>query len=162
MAQKRKQSQKKMRIEDCSSEMQEHIQQLGISSIEAYREWCRAHNFNQGLDKNSRQRRDELYVFTRTQAIKIMAKEKKDRNLSEILPKIYNQELRSEKLQNPVTRTISDAFESSIAPKVLLKLLLHLENNSDLLKETIYVQGIAALANQHESWIRSVETWKVK
>ncbi|RKU23993.1 hypothetical protein C6503_01880 [Candidatus Poribacteria bacterium] len=162
MAQKRKQSQKKMRIEDCSSEMQEHIQQLGISSIETYREWCRAHNFSQGLDKNSRQRRDELYVFTRTQAIKIMAKEKKDRNLSEILPKIYNQELRSEKLQNPVTRTISDAFESSIAPKVLLKLLLHLENNSDLLKETIYVQGIAALANHHESWIRSVETWKAK
>ena len=162
MAQKRKQSQKKMRIEDCSSEMQEHIQQLSISSIEAYREWCRAHNFNQGLDKNSRQRRDELYVFTRTQAIKIMTKEKKDRNLSEILPKIYNQELRSEKLQNPVLRAISEAFESSIAPKVLLKLLLHLENNSDLLKETRYVQGIAALANHHESWIRSPEKWKVR
>ena len=162
MAQKRKQSQKKMRIEDCSSEMQEHIQQLGIASIEAYREWCRTHNFNQGLDKNSRQRRDELYVFTRTQAIKIMTKEKKDRNLSEILPKIYNQELRSEKLQNPALRAISEAFESSIAPKVLLKLLLHLENNSDLLKETLYVQGIAALANHHESWIRSPEKWKVR
>ena len=162
MAQKRKKSKRKIRIEECSSEMQEHLQQLGISSVEAYQEWCRDHSFNQGLDKNSRQRRDELYVSTRTQAMKIMVKEKKDRNLNEILPKIYNQELRSEKRQNPVIRAISEAFESSIAPKVLLKLLLHLENHSDLLKETTYIRGIAALANHHGSWIRSVETWSVK
>ena len=99
MAQKRKQTQKKMRIEEYSLKMQEHIGQLGILSIEAYQEWCRSHNFSQGLDKNPRQRRDELYVLTRTQATRIMAKDKKDRNLREILPKIYNQELRLEKLQ---------------------------------------------------------------
>ena len=162
MSQKRKKSKSRMRIEECSPEMQAHIHQLGISTVEAYKEWCRAHNFSQGLDKSSRQRRDELYVLTRTQAIKIMTKEKKDRNLSEILPKIYNQELRSEKLQNPVLRAISGAFEGSIAPKVLLKLLLYLDENSDLLKEITYIQGIAALANHHESWIRSPEKWKVK
>ena len=43
-----------------------------------------------------------------------------------------------------------------------MKLLLYLEDNSDLLKEVIYIQGIAALANHHESWLRSPETWKVK
>ncbi|MYA72349.1 hypothetical protein F4009_19780 [Candidatus Poribacteria bacterium] len=162
MAQKKKKSQKKIRIEECSLKMQEHFQQLGISSVEVYKEWCRAYNFSQGLDKTPRQRQDELYVMTRTQATKMMAKKKKDSNLREILPKIYNQELRSEKLQNSVTRAISETFESSIAPKVLLKLLLYLEDNSDLLKETSYIQGIAALANHHESWIRPVETWKVK
>ena len=162
MSQKRKKSKRKIRIEECAPEMQAHIHQLGISSVEAYKEWCRAHNFSQGLDKNTRQRRDELYVLTRTQAMKIMTKEKKDRNLSEILPKIYNQELRLEKLQNPILRAILVAFEGSIAPKVLLKLLLYLEDNSDLLKETSYIQGIAALANHHESWIRSPEKWKVK
>ena len=162
MAQKSKKSKRKMRIEECSPEMQAHIHQLGISSVEAYKAWCRTHNFNQGLDKNPRQCQDELYVFTRTQAIKVMAKEKKDRNLQEILPKIYNQELRSEKLQNPVLRTISAAFESSIAPQVFLKLLLHLEDNSDLLKDATYIQGIAALANHHENWLRSPETWKIK
>ena len=142
--------------------MQEHFQQLGISSVEAYKAWCRAYHFSQGLDKNPRQRQDELYVMTRTQATTMMAKKKKDSNLREILPKICNQELRSETLQNSVTRVISETFESSIAPKILLKLLLYLEGNSDLLKETSYVHGIAALANHHESWIRSVETWKVK
>ena len=162
MAQKRKKSKRKIRIEECSPEMQAHIHQLGIPSVDAYKEWCRAHNFSQGLDKNTRQRRDELYVLTRAQAMKIMTKEKKDRNLQEILPKIYNQELRSENIQNPVIRAILVAFEGSIAPKVLLKLLLYLEENSDLLKEITYIQGIAALANHHESWIRSHEKWKVK
>ena len=162
MAQKRKQRQKKMRIEECSSEMQEHVRQLGMASVEAYKEWCRAHNFNQGLEKSSRQRRDEQDAMIRMRADKVMAKDKKDRNLREILPKIYNQELRPEELQNAVLRSISAAFEASIAPKALLKLLLHLENHSDLLKEDAYIQGIAALANHHESWIRSVETWKVK
>ena len=162
MAQKRKQAQKKMRIEDCSLKMQAHIGQLGISSLETYKEWCRAHNFSQGLDKNPRQRRDELYVSTRMQATQIMAKEKRDRNLSEILPKIYSQELRLEKLQNAVTRAIAETFHGSIAPKVLLKLLLYLENNSDLLQETTYIRGIAALADHHESWLRSAEEWSVK
>ena len=162
MAQKRKKSKRKIRIEECAPEMQEHIHQLGISSVEAYKAWCRTHNFGQGLDKNSRQRRDELYVLTRTRAVKIMTTEKKDRNLKEILPKIYNQELRSEKLQNPVLRAISVAFEGSIAPTVFLKLLLYLDENSDLLKEATHIQGIAALANHHESWIRSPEKWKVR
>ena len=151
-----------MQIEDCSLKMQEHIHQLGIPSVEAYKAWCRAHNFSQGLDKSSRQRQDELYALTRTQASKMMAKEKKDRNLSETLPKIYNQELRSEELQNAVTRAVSIAFEGSIAPKVLLKLLLYLEANSDLLNEATYIQGITALANHHESWIRPPEAWKVR
>lgn len=162
MAQKRKQTQKQTRIEDCSLKMQAHIGQLGISSVEAYKEWCRTHNFSQGLDKNPRQRRDELYVLTRMQATQIMAKEKRDRNLSEILPKIYSQELRLEKLQNAVTKAIAETFHGSIAPKVLLKLLLYLENNSDLLQETTYIRGIAALADHHESWLRAPEEWSVK
>ena len=162
MARKRKQSQRKMRIDECSLKMQEHIYALGMSSVEDYKAWCRTHNFHQGLDKSQRQRRDELYAVTRTQAAEMMAKEKKERNLSEILPKIYNQELPSDKLENAVTRAVSNAFEASIAPKILLKLLLYLEANSDLLKEDTYIQGISALANHHESWIRPLEKWKVR
>jgi len=142
--------------------MQEHIQQLGISSVADYKRWCRAHNFSQGLDKSPRQRQDERYAVTRTQASKMMAKEKKDRNLIEILPRIYNQEIRLEELQNAVTRAISNAFEASTAPRILLNLLLYLEANSDLLKEATYIQAISALANHHESWIRPLTKWKVR
>ena len=162
MARKRKQSQRKIQIEECSLKIQEHIYALGMSSVEDYKAWCRAHNFHQGLDKSQRQRRDELYAVTRTQASEMMAKEKSARNLSEILPKIYNQELPADKLQTAVIRAVSNAFEASIAPKVLLKLLLYLEANSDLLKEDTYIQGISALANHHESWIRPLEKWKVR
>ena len=162
MAQTKRQSQRKMQIEECSLKMQEHIHQLGISSVEDYKAWCRTHNFSQGLDKSPRQRRNELSAVAVSKASEIMAIEKKERGLKEILPRIYNQELRPEKLQNAVTRAIADAFEGSIAPKVFFKLLLYLEDNSDLLKETTYIQGIAALANHHEGWIRPLETWKVK
>ena len=162
MARKRKQSQRKMQIEECSLKMQEHIYGLGMSSVEDYKAWCRTHNFHQGLDKSQRQRRDELYAVTRTQASEMMAKEKRERNLSEILPKIYNQELPSDKLENAVTRAVSNAFEASIAPKILLKLLLYLDANSDMLKEDAYIQGISALANHHESWIRPLEEWKAR
>lgn len=140
-----------MRIEDCSLKMQEHIRQLGISSVEAYREWCRTHNFSQGLDKNPRQRRDELYVLSRTRATRIMVKEKKERNLKEILPRIYRKELQPENLQNTNTREIAAAFQESDAPEVLLKLLLYLEDNTDLLKDATYIQGIAAFANHYKS-----------
>ena len=142
--------------------MQEHVRQLGISSIEAYQKWCRSHNFSQSLNKNSHQRRDERYVVNRAQATRLMVEKKKDQNLKEILPKICNQELRLDKLQNAVARVVAEAFQGSIAPKVLLKLLLYLEDNSDLLKDITYVRGIAALANHHESWIRSSVEWKVK
>ncbi|MXZ01779.1 hypothetical protein F4Y93_14475 [Candidatus Poribacteria bacterium] len=162
MARKREQSHGKMEIEDCSPKMQAHIHQLGISSVEDYKAWCRTHNFSQGLDKSQRQRQDERYALTRTHASKMMAKEKRDRNLSEMLPKIYNQKLPADKLQNAVTRTVSNAFEGSVAPKVLLKLLLYLDTNSDLLKEATYIQSISALANHHESWIRPLKAWKVR
>ena len=87
MAQKRKQPERKMRIEDCSLKMQEHIRQLGISSVEGYKEWCRTHNFSQGLDKNPRQRRDELYVLSRTRATRIMAKREERPQLEGTSPK---------------------------------------------------------------------------
>lgn len=162
MAQKRKQPQRKMRIEECTLKTQEHIRQLGISSVEGYKAWCRAHNFSQGLDKSQRQRRDELDVLTRMQATRMMATEKKERNLKEIIPRIYRKELSPEKLRNTSTREIAAAFQESDTPEVLLKLLLYLEDNTDLLKDTTYIHGIAALANHYESWIRSLEAWYVK
>lgn len=162
MAQKRKQPQRKMRIEDCSLKMQEHIGQLGISSVEAYREWCRTHNFSQGINKNRHQRQAELHALSRTRATRIMVKEKKERNLKEILPRIYRKELQPENLQNTNSREIAAAFQESDTPEVLLKLLLYLEDNTDLLKDATYIQGIAAFANHYKSWIRPLEEWHVK
>ena len=162
MAQKRKHTQTKTQTKKCSPEMQTHIRQLGLSSVEAYKTWCRAHNFSQGLNKSPRQRRNELGVVTRTKATEIMTKEKKDRNLKELIPKLYSKELQLKQLRNAIAREIAVAFQENHTPKILLKLLLYIEDNSDLLKDTTYIQGIVALANHYGSWIRPIETWRVK
>ena len=162
MAQKRKKTQTKTQIEEYPQRMQEHIRQLGLSSVEDYKTWCRTHNFSQGLNKSLRQRRNELGVLTRTKMTEIMTQEKKGRNLKEIIPKLYSQELRVKQLRNATTREIAVAFQESGTPKVLLKLLLYIEDNSDLLQDATYIQGITALATHYGSWIRPIEQWHVK
>lgn len=158
MAKKRKQTQ----IEKLPGHMQEHLLQLGLSSIQHYKNWCRQHNFSCGLNKNSRQRQKELDFVVATKASEIMTAEKKERNLKEVLPQIYRGELSVKKLRNATTKEIADAFQNSSTPEVLLKLLLYLEENSELLKDATYITGITAIANHAENWIRPLETWHVK
>ena len=153
MAKKRKARQTKTPIEECTLTMQAHIHQLGLSSVEDYKSWCSEHNFSRGLDKNSRKLRNELNVATTIKACKIMANEKKYRNLKEIIPQIYDEKLQSEKLRNGTAKEIVLAFNRSNSRDVLLKLLLYLEENSDLLEDLSYIKGIEAIANHSESWI---------
>ncbi len=158
MAKRKKQTQ----IEKLSEGMREHLLRLGLPSIERYKNWCRQHNFSCSLNKNSRQRQKELELVVVTKATEIMASEKKERNLKEVIPKIYSGELSGKKLRNVTTEEIADAFQNSSTPKVLLQLLLYLEENSELLKDETYIEGIAAIANHAENWLRPLETWQVK
>ncbi len=162
MAKKRKAMQTKTPIEECTLTMQAHIHQLGLSTVEDYKGWCSQHNFSRGLDKNSRQLRNELNVATTIKTCEIMANDKKSRNLKEIIPQIYDEKLQSEKLRNRTVKEIALAFNRSNSRDVLLKLLLYLEENSELLEDLSYIKGIEAIANHYESWIRPIEAWHVK
>ncbi len=162
MAQKRKKTRVLKIFEELPPHIRDHIYQLGLSTIEDYKCWCRKHNFSCGLDKNSRQRRNELSIVTVIKASEILENEKKSRNLNEIIPKIYNGEMQSEKLRKGTAKEIALAFERSYYPKMLLKLLLHLEQKSDLLEDPTYIKGIEAIANHSENWIRPLKTWHVK
>jgi hypothetical protein len=133
MAKKKKGKPAKISLEECTLKMQAHIHQLGLSSVEEYKNWCRHNNFTQGLDKNSRQLRNELSMVTVIKASEILENEKKYRNLNEIIPKIYNGEIQSQKLRKGSAKEIALAFERSYYPKMLLKLLLYLEQNTNLL-----------------------------
>lgn len=111
--------------------------------------------------RSALQRRKELVASIAMKAIEHMTQEKKDRNFKELIPKIYRKEYTVGHLRNTTGRAIAVAFRESNAPEAFLKLLLHLEDNSDLLSDATYVQGLSALANHHESWMRSVEKWRV-
>ena len=162
MAKKKKLPQTKIGLDQLTWKMREHIKLLGFSSVEQYKHWCRQHNFTCGLNKNSLQRRNEITAAKSIEISEIMAKEKKGRNLQDIIPKIYVEELDGEELRNPIAKEIALAFNRSNCRDVLQRLLSYIGENSDLLKDTFYIKGIEAIANHSESWIRPLETWHVK
>ncbi len=142
--------------------MRDHIHKLGLSTVEEYKLWCRQHNFCCKLRKNYRERINELSALSSISVSQIMANEKKGRNLKEVLPKIYKEELDGENLRNPIAKEIAYAFERSNSREDLLRLMLYIGENSELLKDTSYIKGIEMIANHADSWIRPLESWFVK
>lgn len=162
MAQKRKVKIPKVQIEQLPHGMQVHIYQLGMSSIEEYKQWCRKHNFSRGINKNSRQLRNELDIVTTSKATELMTDEKKSRNLKDIIPKIYDGELPAEKLRNEITKEIAHTIQISTSPKILFQLLTYIEESSELLEVSNFIKPIARIAEHSEVWIRPLKQWKVK
>ena len=162
MARKRKDNHTQIHIDDLPRKMRDHIHQLGFSSIEHYKKWCRQHNFGCGLNKDSRQRRNELSAGTTIKVSELMANEKKGRNLKDVIPKIYSEELQGENLRNPTAKEIAFAFARSNSREVLERLLLYIGENSDILKDPSYIKGFESIANHSDSWIRPLEAWHVK
>ena len=162
MAKRKKLPQTKISLDQLPRIMREHIELLGFSSVEQYKLWCRQHNFTSGLNKNTLQRRNEITAAKSIEISEIMAKEKKGRNLKDIIPKIYGEVLDGEDLRNPIAKEIAHAFERSNCRDVLERLLLYIGENSDLLKDKFYILAIEAIAHHSESWIRPLENWHVK
>ncbi len=162
MAKKKKKQTLINEIERLPWYMREHIRKLGLSTVEEYKLWCRQHNFCRGLNKNYRQRTEELWALSSISVSQIMANEKKGRNLKEAIPKIYHEELDGENLRNPTAKEIAFAFKRSSSRENLLHLMLYIGENSDLLEDASYIKGIEMIANHADSWIRPLEAWHVK
>ena len=161
MAKKRKRT-GPITIEQLPHRMRFHIHKLGFSSIQHYKIWCRENSFSCGLNKDSRQRQNELETIMMVKASALLADDKKSRNLKEIIPKIYAGEQESKSLRNGTAKEIALAFERSNSKDILFQLLMYLEENSNLLKDSSYVKGIESIANHFESWLCPIETWQVK
>ena len=93
MAQKRKINPRKIDMDTLPRSMKRHFEQLGLSSIDEYKNWCKKNDFSAGLNKDSQQRRNELSKITIQNIDVLISNEKKSRNLKDVLPKIYNGEL---------------------------------------------------------------------
>lgn len=162
MAQKRKNTQKKAHVENVPRVMHKHLQELGIESFVSYKDWCREHKFSCSLNKSSHQRRKEISAAHAATVTEILIDEKKSRNLKDIIPRIYSGKVRKNELRNDTAKEIAEAFEKSKTPKVLLRLLLYIEENSNILEEVSYIKGIEAISDQYKSWIRPLVRWQVK
>ena len=58
-----------------------------------------------------------------------------------------------------VYAAVTRALEESETPDELRKFLVDIAHKSDLLADTTYIQGLIALTEDNDSWIRSFETW---
>ena len=162
MAQKRKNKKHPAYVEKIPRVMHNHIRELGIKTFSEYKEWCREHHFSCSLNKGSHQRRKEISVAKGAIAKQLLTAEKKSRNLKDIIPKIYSNRIRESELRNGTAKEIALAFKRSKSPKLLLRLLLFLEKNSDLLDDISYIKGIEAIARHYKCWVRPLEHWQVK
>lgn len=162
MAQKRKNKQKNFHDERRQIIIQRHIRDLGLKSIEEYKTWCSKNHFSSSLNKSSIQRQKEIDFAKAAIATQLLSAEKKCRNLQDIIPKIYSNKVRESELRNGIAKEIALAFKRTKNPKLLLKILLFLDKNSDLLDDDSYINGIEAIAKHYKCWVRPLEHWHVK
>lgn len=162
MAQKRKVNPRKIDVNTLPGAMKRHIEQLGISSIDEYKSWCKKNNFSAGLNKDSQQRRNELSKIAIQNIDGLMSNEKKSRNLKDVIPKIYNGELTPDKLRNDITKEIAQIFQNQEQSENLLNLLLNIEEKSELLDDIRFVKAIHTISKYSNRWIRPIQSWKVK
>ena len=162
MAQKRKNKQKNFYDERQQYIIQRHIRELDLQSIEEYKTWCSENHFSTSLNKTSIQRQKEIDFAKAAIATQLLSAEKKSRNLKDIIPKIYSNKIRESELRNGIAKEIALAFKRSKSPKLLLRFLLYLEKNSDLLDDISYIKAIETIARHYKSWVRPLEHWQIK
>ncbi len=162
MAKRRKLDPRKTDINTLRSGMKRHFVQLGLFSIEEYKMWCREHNLSCGLNKSSRQLRDELDLITTKNLVRLMTAEKKSRNLKEIIPQIHNGELTADEIRNDIAREIAQVFQNNGQSDVLVNLMMHLEENSELFEDRSYIKAMHSISKYVDRWIRPIDTWRVK
>ena len=146
----------------CPLKMQAHIKNLGLSSVKDYKKWCRSHNFSQGLNKNKRQRKNELDFFNRINATEILRRKKREGSLlKNVIRFVCALEIRLREcdyMREPsleavctdiasamnvvkldfetcqAVEAMMDVFCDTCDPKLLQDCLLHMEHCSNLLK----------------------------
>lgn len=162
MAKRRKVDPRKIDITTLRSGMRRHLEQLGLFSIEEYKIWCREHKISCGLNKSTRQLRDELDLITTKKIEGLMTAEKKSRNLKDIIQKIHNGELNTDEIRNDTAREIAQVFQNNGQSDLLVNLMMFLEENSELFEDKTYIRAIHAISKYADRWIRPIDTWCVK
>ena len=80
----------------------------------------------------------------------------------EEVEKHFQSEALSPAFEYWVHRDITHALKRVSDPEFLLKSVVNIADMSDVLETNTYVQGIIALVEDKERWIRPLETWRVE
>ncbi len=177
-------SRKKITVltEEPDHDLLEHIRDLGLKSVEEYRDWCARNGFGRKLKKHWKQRCRERFHSRQTIAQERLNQKKREkRNLIEVLTGICEGRL----CETDVTQTHLKRLcqilrsdrgvrdEPQISRKALLRLLTHLHHcrakffdGSIVIAElaeqpgNTFVEALALIAAHYRSWLRPIENWK--
>ncbi|MDA1191798.1 MAG: hypothetical protein O3A46_08970 [Candidatus Poribacteria bacterium] len=161
---------------DVEREVMAYIGELGLESVEAYQAWCASRGFSTGLQKSDSQRRREVEFLQRERADAAFQKATKEqRNPSRVIRQIADHRIRQKDLHGDELRRIHDLFQRVAGEErsAFTRMLLRVEKRADKLLslDAVYPQygqspanrmidGLFALASQHQRWIRQPESWK--
>jgi hypothetical protein len=162
---------KKDRTSEADPDLVQHIQSIGLSTVEDYIAWCAQHGFSRRTDKHWRQRLKERAHANRTIAEARLAQKKQElKKPAKIIERIFSGQMQERNVTQPeaVFRAYKSAQESRLSQRAFHELLQHVCSCSDLLSGhpvigqvgNTYVDGLLALARHSRSWVRPVADWK--
>ncbi|MBM4027823.1 MAG: hypothetical protein FJ280_20845 [Planctomycetes bacterium] len=107
--------------------------------------------FRGSHDISEQQRQDAIQKLTRG---------KKTRDVVRLLTALYQKSVSPEDLDTEISRKLSGAFAQTPDPVVLFDTLQSLKAQSKLLDNVKYIDGILALINSSEQWLRPFREWR--
>ena len=154
-----------------------HIEELALSSVEAYQEWCGEHGLGAGLNKSAAQRKRELRLAEQLRAdAALLATRRMTSKPRHTLRRIFEGEFSRDDMPTPLLAAIHDGFgQTDACPgarAALYEILRQVEKHSDIMSlETVvarfgddpgntYIDALVALALRHSEWTGAATDWK--
>lgn len=168
---------KKDRTDDSDPALLNHIQSLGLSSVEDYLMWCTQHGFSRRTEKHWKVRLKERSYANRATAEARLAQNRQElRKPETILDRIFQGALQDSEVTQPHFKAVCRAFKSAQESRqtrfAFQNLLQHVRGCSDLVSGqrvigqygwqagNTFVDGLLALARQSKRWLRLPTAWK--
>ena len=159
-----------------------HINGLGLSTVEEYRDWCARYGFSRKLKKHWKQRCRERYFSQQAVAQKRLERKKREkRNHADILHAVCTGDLTEDEVTQPHLKRLCEAVrtdkgsrhERQVDRKALIRLLAHLHDRRarffdgspavaslGQLEGNTFIEALAVVSAHSPSWLRPVEGWK--
>ena len=147
-----------------------HIESLGLHTVEEYRTWCLEHGLGDALNKSAKKLGREV------QLAELEGTKQQLRRPREVIARIAAGQVGANDLKAEYLVRIQSRFAElngdATSREFLVRLLLHVEAHGDLLNtwtanprmgeqpRNCYVEGLISLSRHGSDWMRPVEDWR--
>ena len=140
----------------------EHIREIGLKNISAYRKWCKRHGFRPVIEKCERDLWAEKRVYRSQLSNRSLRKKRKIKNLPKLIQQIRDGELTVCQQDKAVLVCLAEHInpEKAANDEQKLEFLLYIAENTRLLLDVDYIDAVAKLVKYKKGWLRGYTEWK--